>query len=249
MREVLENTNFGRYALASRKPVYQLLLLLPLLVLYEMAAFIINFDAPFQLRNGADIIVKHVMHFAGIRTVTGFVFWALLFTSLLIVAAYRQHRHSIRVGYFGLMAVESIIYAIVVGIASAKLTGLVMGSNPFLATGGAPVTEAERVMIALGAGVYEEIIFRALLISVLLFVFGVVCKDERRKTILAVLGAALLFSAFHYVGEFGEAFVLTTFIFRFIAGLILSAIFVLRGIGVTAWAHALYDIFLVIGFL
>jgi uncharacterized protein len=58
--------------------------------------------------------------------------------------------------------------------------------------------------------------------------------------------AALVFSAFHYVGPYGDPLRLGSFTFRFLAGLALSGLYVLRGFGVTAWTHALYNVFLLL---
>jgi hypothetical protein len=60
-------------------------------------------------------------------------------------------------------------------------------------------------------------------------------------TLATVIGA-LLFSAFHYIGPLGEPFKLESFVFRAIAGLAFSALYLLRGFGITAWTHALYDV-------
>ncbi len=56
-----------------------------------------------------------------------------------------------------------------------------------------------------------------------------------------------MFSAFHYIGPYGDPLRLDSFVFRMIAGLFFSGIYLLRGFGITAWTHALYDIFLLAG--
>jgi len=61
-----------------------------------------------------------------------------------------------------------------------------------------------------------------------------------------VLGA-LLFSAFHYIGPYGDSLEAGSFIFRALAGLTFSALYLLRGFGITAWTHALYDVFVTLG--
>jgi hypothetical protein len=66
----------------------------------------------------------------------------------------------------------------------------------------------------------------------------------RRSGIFAALLAALAFSAFHYIGPYGDPFTLSSFLFRALAGLAFSALFLLRGFGIAAWTHALYDVFL-----
>ena len=58
---------------------------------------------------------------------------------------------------------------------------------------------------------------------------------------------ALIFSAFHYVGPYGDPWQLGSFTFRAVAGLLFSGLYLLRGFGITAWSHALYDVFLTLG--
>jgi hypothetical protein len=61
----------------------------------------------------------------------------------------------------------------------------------------------------------------------------------------AVLVGATIFSAFHYVGAYGDVFTVQSFVFRLIAGIFFSALYLLRGFGIDAWTHALYDVFLI----
>jgi hypothetical protein len=44
------------------------------------------------------------------------------------------------------------------------------------------------------------------------------------------------------VGAYGDPFTAQAFTFRLVAGLFFSALFVLRGFGIAAWTHALYDV-------
>ena len=60
---------------------------------------------------------------------------------------------------------------------------------------------------------------------------------------------ALLFSAVHYIGALGDAFTLPSFMFRFLFGLALNVVFLVRGFGIAAWTHALYDVMIVTGLL
>jgi membrane protease YdiL (CAAX protease family) len=98
-------------------------------------------------------------------------------------------------------------------------------------------------MVSLGAGVFEELLFRVILVTVLMrfarVVFG---AGPRASAAFAVIGSAVLFSAFHYIGPFGDTLALPSFLFRMISGLLFSIIYVLRGFGIVAWTHALYDV-------
>ncbi len=98
-------------------------------------------------------------------------------------------------------------------------------------------------MVSLGAGVFEELLFRVVLVTALMalgrHVFGM---GPRFSAGFAVVLSALIFSAFHYIGPFGDKLSLPSFLFRAISGLLFSIIYVTRGFGIVAWTHALYDV-------
>ena len=64
--------------------------------------------------------------------------------------------------------------------------------------------------------------------------------------VVATVLGALIFSAFHYIGPYGDRLEVYSFVFRTIAGLFFSGLYLLRGFGITAWTHALYDVFLLL---
>ena len=105
-------------------------------------------------------------------------------------------------------------------------------------------------MLSLGAGVYEEFLFRVVLITLFALIFTKVVGLKRITSLgFAVIISSLIFSGFHYVGIFGEPFLMQTFVFRFIGGLILSILYVVRGFGITAYTHSFYDLLIVTGLL
>jgi len=105
------------------------------------------------------------------------------------------------------------------------------------------------IVTGIGAGIYEEFIFRLVLICLLMLFFQDFLSLARNRAILlAVLISAALFSAHHHVvflnGHFCRTgdFTWPQFIFRTIAGIYFAALFAFRGFGVTAGTHAFYDI-------
>ena len=107
---------------------------------------------------------------------------------------------------------------------------------------------ATGLMLSLGAGFYEELVFRVLLVGLLLLGFERGAGLSRGWSVtLAVVVGALLFSAFHYVGPFGDHLALGSFTYRAVAGVLLSGLYVARGFGIAAWSHALYDVMLLMG--
>src|SRR5438552_2643755 len=95
--------------------------------------------------------------------------------------------------------------------------------------------------------IYEELLFRVVLVGLLAWaankLLGV--RPLVAGVVATVLGA-LIFSAFHYIGPYGDRLEVYSFVFRTIAGLFFSGLYLLRGFGITAWTHALYDVFLLL---
>ncbi len=105
------------------------------------------------------------------------------------------------------------------------------------------------IVTGIGAGIYEELVFRLVLICALMIVFQDLLGFERRNSVVfAVLVSAALFSAHHHIiflhGQFGRSnpFDWTEFIFRTMAGIYFAVLFAIRGFGITAGTHAFYDI-------
>lgn len=230
----------------SRSPRYSLTLALPLLALYEVLAAVINAAPGAGVRNGADVLLKGLaLSLLGAR---GPLVFGLLLVAALVALAVRdavRHPGGIRPGILAAMLAESAVLAvafgIVVGVVTAQLLNLAS-----LSIGQAPAMAwPARLMVSLGAGLYEELLFRVLLVSGLLLgaraLFG---WGRRASATFAVVAGALVFSAFHYIGPYGDPLQLPSFLFRTVAGVAFSGLYVTRGFGITAWTHALYDVFL-----
>jgi len=105
------------------------------------------------------------------------------------------------------------------------------------------------IVTAIGAGIYEELIFRLILIGLLMILFQNVLRLSRKNSIiLSVLVSAALFSAHHHIvylnGQLTPSapFNRMEFGFRTIAGVYFAILFAIRGFGITAGTHAFYDI-------
>ncbi len=230
----------------ARTPRYNLVFALPLLLLYELLAFSLSHDAIAGVRNGADVLLKSLFITMGGR-------WGLVvFGALLVGGGAIRVARDVRANgpprgiIFLWMGAESIGYAMLFGGVTSMLTALVLGQWSPLAVGQFDQFDlATQLMISLGAGLYEELLFRVLLVGGLAMLarkaFG---WQPRRAGLFAVAVGALIFSLFHYVGPYGDPFELPSFTFRAIAGVLFSGLYLLRGFGITAWTHALYDVFL-----
>jgi hypothetical protein len=175
-------------------------------------------------------------------------FWlCLIGAGLWLVARdLRRSGGTLRPVVFGTMLAESAALALVVGTVVGTLTSTIL--RPLALSAGVQPSGLDwpnRLMVSLGAGLYEELLFRVLLVSLLAYA-GTHLLGLRAITAgaAAAVGGALLFSAFHYIGPYGDRLELFSFTFRSLAGLFFSALYLLRGFGITAWTHALYDVFL-----
>ncbi len=234
------------YFQLSRSARYSILFAVPLLLLYELLAYLIGGGATAGVRNGADVILKSFFLTLGGRN--GLLIFDILLLAVGATLVWRDRNTGgpLRPVIFAAMLGESIALALMFGVVVSLLTGMLLRAPSALAVGGlSDLGLGTQLMISLGAGIYEELLFRVILVSGLAFLARrVIGWLPGAANIAAVIVGALIFSAFHYIGAYGDDWQLRSFAFRFVAGLMFSGLYVVRGFGVTAWTHALYDVFL-----
>jgi membrane protease YdiL (CAAX protease family) len=105
------------------------------------------------------------------------------------------------------------------------------------------------IVTGIGAGIYEELVFRLILICLLLMLFQDVFRLNHGNAIaLAVLISAGLFSAYHHIDFLTgrentiDPFDWSKFMFRTVAGVYFTFLYAIRGFGITAGTHSFYDI-------
>lgn len=231
-------TYFG----ATRAPRYSLLFAFPLLVLYEILAFALSHDAYAGVRNGADVLLKSLFVWVGGRHGLLLFGAVLLGVGLtLVIRDWRRHG-GVKAPWFLGMLGETVAYAMAFGMVTSFLTSVVIGRATLAMNLQQEFGLATQLMISLGAGIYEELLFRVILVGSLVALFRRLGLGNVPAGIAATLIGALIFAAFHYVGPYGDPLELGSFAFRTVAGILFSGLYLLRGFGITAWTHALYDV-------
>lgn len=220
-------------------PWTDLALTLPIFVIYHLGVIFL------PVRNAADpvtselrALAKHsIFTYAALTLAIGAAFVAVLFTL--------GRKQSLEPKRFLLVGFEGALYAVLMRLAGSYVVGsLRLGGG----SDGEDSVFASLVM-ALGAGFYEEVVFRVGIFGVgaliLRKMFG---PGAKSFLLIACWGVveALVFSAWHYTGALGDNFELSSFVFRAVCGLVLTAIFAFRGFAPAVWTHALYDVWVMV---
>jgi len=222
----------------SRSPVYSLVFAIPLLLAYESFALFLNQSDLYGIRNSADVFLKLFLAYVGIHGFFGFgaamMVALILFRFIGGVPRLGTLRAGVLVGMLG----ESLVYSLVFGAVVSAMVRVFLSQS-------LPLSRSAQILVSLGAGIYEEFVFRVLLLGALAFVLRrlLQLQEVLAYSIAALLGA-VLFSGFHYIGPFVDPFQLPSFLFRFIAGIVLTGLYYTRGYGITAYTHSLYDLWI-----
>ena len=228
------------YLLKSRTSFYSFIFTLPLFFLYEVNILFLSWDDILVVRNGADFLMRNILESFDIYGLYGLglvFFLGLLVTYIFFIKEDQQQE--VNVNFLFIMLAESMLWSVVLYFLLFKFMVLLM--NPV------GKTILQQVTLAIGAGIYEEFLFRVLLIAGLSGILGFVFMwDKTFKNIIAVVLSGGIFSAFHFMGEYGDFFSMELFLIRFFAGLILGVLYMYRGFGITAYTHSIYDLIVLI---
>jgi membrane protease YdiL (CAAX protease family) len=224
------------YWRSTRSPLYSFLFTIPLFLIYEIGIFLTSSDDMFVLRNGADALMRQILATFGIAGLywVGAIFFIGFIITFILQRKYWEETQ-IHSDYFLLMMVESVAWSVLIYFLMSNVYLLLM--NP---TGSMLV---QQVTLAVGAGIYEEFLFRVLLIAGISVILGFIFQwSDKSRNWAAMVIAAGIFSSFHFIGEYGDFFSFNIFMVRFLAGIVLGTLYFLRGFGITAWSHAVYDL-------
>jgi len=219
------------YLESSRGLAASYVFIAPLFAIYQAG---LALDA--SIRNGTDPIFRELLQrFSRF----GLVFLNFVVLGLLLLAIWRtRSRRRHRKGLYAFMLLESCAWAAVLLVTgrwiAARLDLLAI----------APL--ARGLLASAGAGIYEEVLFRLFVVGGLLLVFHRGLGGALWWVApVAILIAAVLFSqAHHTLG--GEPWSREIFLYRAGLGIVLGAVFVVRGLGVVVYAHALYNVGLIL---
>jgi hypothetical protein len=232
-------------------------LTLPIFIAYHAGVIFL------RVQNATDVITGPLLRASEGNRAIYLLITASIGVVFTLVFGVLGRGQAFRPAKFVQIALEGVLYAFLMRLGAAYVVGRLfaaIGSAP-----AAPITSQGPfvgLVMSLGAGFYEELAFRVLLFGlgakllVRLFAhepYALESNAPQRLTVRAFLVAAVwalvsaaVFSGVHYVGAFGDPFALPSFVFRVTLGLVLTLIFVTRGFAAAVWAHAFYDIWVLV---
>lgn len=228
-----------------------LVLVVPLLLFYEVGTLAgANKGGPEALRNGADAWVRDWCEKLGnggaLAPPIVMVCW------LGLSAAKRWDSRPEKMFSTSLgMILESLALALALWLFSRLWPDLlkhygweleVKGAVGATGAGGGHGDPLKIALPLVGAGLYEEFLFRLVTLTGVAGLLSFIGVDSWTGFCLAALFSAWFFAAAHHWGANSQAYDGRVFSFRFAAGLVFSLVVVLRGFGIAVGGHTLYNL-------
>lgn len=227
-------------------------LTLPIFLVYQVAVGFLG------VQNGTDMVTGALLRLSDGNPTTYLLATGAIGVIFAGVFALLGRGQAFRPRKFLQIALEGVVYAVLMRLAAGYVVGRVFAGN---------IKDESRFVgfiMSLGAGFYEELSFRVIL-------FGLGAKlltwfVARQEIELTTTGAparrfsftslavmvgwafvcAVVFSAVHYIGPMSDSFAMPSFVFRLVLGLVLTLIFATRGFAAAVWTHALYDVWVLV---
>lgn len=178
------------------------------------------------------------------------IFNIVVLTVLVVLVLWLRRRRSVHVRYYPVLLLECTVYAfffssMVFALIDMARLPMTFGQLVNASGGGSGrMSLGAGITQSVGAGVYEEIIFRLLLMTAICMLLqkGLEVRPLR-AALVALVVSAVTFATFHYIGPAGDEFRWNSYAYRLGCGVVFGVIYLSRGLAVAAYTHAFYDIF------
>ncbi len=236
----------GRFARVNL--LTSLILVFPLFLIYQVGVLGMQ-----EVYNGADLITSQLLRLLHGQRGYYLLVNAVLLVAFVILLAVLRRKNEFHASRFVTVIVESAIYAVSMGTLIVLVMRDLLHVNPNLNIAAAAAAGSvehvgvlAKIVLACGAGVHEELVFRLLMIPGLIAIFHKLFSVRRGFAVFfAFLISSVLFSAAHHIIG-GEPWRVWPFLYRFFCGMIFATLFEVRGFAVGVYTHTLYDIFVLV---
>lgn len=244
---------YSGYLENSSTPLTCFFFTLPLFVVYHGGLWWINSFSELRWANAADIAIANALGRLGMAgPVISFIAVVIVFLAMQALSG-RSWRRPPSLTWL-MMIVESFIFALPVFMLSRLVMSIISGVELSAVDGVGGISWQTNMVLSCGAGVYEEFLFRLVLMGVFVLILNKALGVRSGwKYILAALLQALVFAASHHLPGGPEAITsmadfqsyLPVFSFRAAAGVYFAFLYIERGFGIAAGSHAVYDLMVV----
>jgi hypothetical protein len=193
--------------------------------------------------NGVDFVSRNLFALVDYNRQGYLALHGCLLVAFLIYLVVTRERRDRPLAGFLPMLIEATIYALTLGSLIVFVMRRLFGIDPHLAVAAGGATN---FLLAIGAGVHEELVFRLGLGAGGAALLRLLGMGHRLAVIVAFAVSSLLFSAAHHIGALGDPWSFQVFVYRALAGALFAAIFYYRSLAHAAYAHALYDVYVMV---
>ncbi len=233
------------YWLRSQRPLHVLVFLLPLVLAYEVGSVVFLTDPATRTQIGvaANRLLSDFFHVFGLAA--AFLPGVALLVVLLVWHVLVRDRWMLDPKTLGGMLIESLAWTlpllVLAAASSHAQSALAMAGTDLHSL---PV--GARMTIAVGAGLYEEMLFRMVGLALLHFILvDLIGLKERVGSGVAVVVAALAFAVYHQPTLPAQW---PVFVFMTVAGVYFGTVYMMRGFGIVVATHAIYDVVVLVVF-
>ena len=225
----------------TKNILVSLIFIFPFVLLYEIICFFYFQGKNYQIRNSADVIIRDFFNLFG--SFSDEIYSITLFAILLFIYFINKGKNkkiSINYRYLILMFIEGIIFGFLLLLLLNDVSIFYISENLYRSD------LLLNLYLCIGAGIWEEILFRLLLFSFLYKIIRSFFKGQDVFVLfLSIILSSILFSLFHYIGNNADFFTLNTFLIRTFGGIFLGLLYYYRGFGIVVISHISYDFILV----
>lgn len=226
-------------------PLQCLIFIAPLLVVYQIGAII----HPWTEQEAPNHVIAFVLMLRFFHLFGAVGSWLPLASVIAILLCWhlaRKDAWKFEPSLYAGMAAESIALAIPVFVIGMAVQQRMVRADAAwtAAAAGGPMPWQTAAVISIGAGIYEELLFRLIAITVLNMILIDVFELKLAQAIpIIVLVSALLFALYHRLGD--TPLTLGYFFFLMAFGVYCAGVFIYRGFGIVVGCHAVYDLIVV----
>ena len=174
-----------------------------------------------------------------------------LVTVLLFWHVLARDPWEVHLGVPLVMLIESFLLAMPILVLDQMINRLFAGDSPaaMALVSGPPLESLSwqaRLTLSVGAGLYEELVFRMIVIAVVHMALVDLGKVKSGQgAVIALILSAVAFTFYHDLHVNG-VIQPRLIVFYFTSGLFFASVYVVRGFGVVVGAHAVYDTLVIV---